>query len=77
MLQSKRCAYTSMKKYNKKSLNSYYSYYQILFINIILNINKLTNSSKLILKIKLTRAKLVKNAIDTVNNIVDTLTLLK
>jgi len=49
----------------------------MLFINIILNINELTNSSESVLKIKSVRAKLVKNVINIINNIVDILALLK
>jgi len=44
---------------------------------MILNINKLTNSSKSILKIKLAKAKSVKNAINIVNNIINIFALLK
>jgi len=42
-----------------------------------LNADKLTNSLKLILKIKSVRAKSVKNAMSIINNIVDILALLK
>jgi len=49
----------------------------MLFVNIALNINELTNSSELILKIKSIRAKSVKNATNIVSNIVDILALLK
>jgi len=49
----------------------------MLFINIILNINELTNSSKSSLKIKSAKAKLIKNVIDTINNTVNILALLK
>ncbi len=77
MLQFKICAYTNMKKCNEKSLNSYCFHHQTLFINTILNVNKLTNLSELILKIKSARVKSVKNAIDIVNNIVNIFVLLK
>ncbi len=77
MLQFKRCAHISMKKCNNKSLSSYYSHHQTLFINTVLNINELTNLSELILKIKSVKAKLIKNAISTVNNTVNILALLK
>jgi len=49
----------------------------MLFVNTALNINELTNSSELILKIKSIRAKSVKNATNIVSNIVDILALLK
>ncbi len=77
MLQFKRCIYINIKKHNKKSLDFYCFNYQILFINTVLNINELTNLSKLILKIKSARAKSVKNAINTVSNTVDIFALLK
>ncbi len=77
MLQSKRCTYISTKKCNKKSLSFYCSHHQTLFINTVLNINKLTNLSESVLKIKSVRAKLVKNVTDIVNNIVDIFALLK
>ncbi len=77
MLQFKKCTHINIKKYNKKSLSLYCSHYQILFINIILNINKLTNSSESVLKIKSVRAKLVKNVMNIINNTVDILALLK
>ena len=44
---------------------------------MILNINKLINSSESVLKIKSVRTKSVKNVISIVNNIVDMLALLK
>ncbi len=77
MLQSKRCTHTNIKKCNNKSSDSYCSHHQTLFINTILNINKLTNSSELILKIKSVRAKSVKNAMNIISNIVDIFILLK
>jgi len=77
MLQSKKCTYTSIKKCNNKSLNFCYSHHQTLSVNTVLNINKLTNSSESVLKIKSVRAKSIKNAISTVSNIIDILTLLK
>ena len=77
MLQSKKCTHISIKKCNNKSLSFCCSHHQTLFINTVLNINKLINSSKSILKIKSARAKSVKNATDTVNNIIDILTSLK
>ncbi len=49
----------------------------MLFINTILNINKLTNSSELILKIKSVRIKSVKNITNIINNIINILALLK
>jgi len=49
----------------------------MLFINIILNINELTNSSESVLKIKSVRVKLVKNTTDIISNIIDILALLK
>ncbi len=77
MLKSKEFTYTSIKKCNKKSLNFCCSHHQILSVNTILNINKLTNSSESVLKIKSVRAKSVKNAMNTVSNTVDILALLK
>ncbi len=77
MLKSKKCIYISIKKYNKKSLSFYHSHHQTLFINTVLNINELTNSLELILKIKSIRAKSVKNVMNTINNTVDILVLLK
>jgi len=77
MLQFKRCIYISIKKCNNKSLSFYHFHHQTSFINMILNINKLTNSSKSILKIKLAKAKSVKNAINIVNNIINIFALLK
>jgi len=77
MLQSKKCTHISIKKHNKKSLSSYCSHYQMLFINTILNIDKLTNLSESILKIKSAKAKLVKNTTSIVNNTVDISALLK
>ncbi len=71
MLQFKKCICTNIKKCNEKSLNSYYSHHQILFINTILNINKLTNLLKSILKIKSVRVKSVKNVINIISNIVN------
>ena len=49
----------------------------MLFVNTVLNINELTNLSELILKIKSARAKLIKNAMSTVNNTVNIFALLK
>ena len=66
-----------MKKCDKKSLSFYCFHHQILFINIVLNVNELTNLSELILKIKSVRVKSVKNATDIINNTVDILALLK
>ncbi len=77
MLQSKECTYINIKKCNEKSLSFYCTHHQTLFINTILNINKLTNLSELILKIKSVRAKSVKNVINIISNIVDTFALLK
>jgi len=77
MLQFKRCTCTSTKKHNDKSLDFYCSHHQTLFINTVLNVNKLTNSSESVLKTKSVRAKSVKNAMSTVSNIVDILALLK
>ncbi len=77
MLQSKRCTCTSIKKHNDKSLSFYCSHHQILFINTVLNVNELINSLKLILKTKSARVKSVKNAMNIISNIVDTLALLK
>jgi len=77
MLQSKRHAHTNIKKHNNKSLSFCYSHHQTLFINTVLNINKLTNLSESILKIKSVRAKSVKNVMSIVNNIVDIFALLK
>jgi len=48
-----------------------------MFINTVLNVNELINSLKSILKIKFVRAKSVKNAMNTVSNIVDIFVLLK
>jgi len=66
-----------MKKCNNKSLSSCCFHHQTLFINTVLNINELTNSSELILKTKSARAKSVKNVMSTVSNIVNILALLK
>jgi len=77
MLQSKRCVCISIKKCNNKSLSSYCSHHQTLFINTVLNINELTNSSELILKTKSARAKSVKNAMSIISNIINILALLK
>jgi len=77
MLQSKECTHISMKKHNKKSLSFCCSHHQTLFINTILNINKLTNLSESILKIKSVRIKSVKNVMSIVSNTVDILALLK
>jgi len=77
MLQFKRHTYTSIKKHNNKSLNFCHSHHQTLFINTVLNINKLTNLSESILKIKSVRAKSMKNIMSTVNNIIDIFALLK
>jgi len=77
MLQPKECIHTNIKKCNNKSLSSCCSHHQTSFINIILNINKLTNLSKSVLKIKSVRAKSVKNAMSIVSNIVDIFALLK
>ncbi len=77
MLQSKRCTHINIKKCNKKSLDFCCSHHQILFINIILNINKLTNLSESILKIKSVKAKSVKNVINIISNTVNILALLK
>ncbi len=77
MLQPKEHTHTSIKKYNKKSSDFCCSHYQTLFINIILNINELINSSESVLKTKSARIKLVKNATDIVSNIIDILALLK
>ncbi len=77
MLQSKRCTHTNIKKYNKKSLDFHCTHHQMLFINTVLNVNKLTNLSELILKIKSVRAKSVKNVMNIINNIVDIFALLK
>jgi len=77
MLQPKECTYTNIKKHNKKSLSFYYTHHQTLFINTVLNINELINSSESVLKIKSVRAKSVKNAINTVSNIFNTSALLK
>jgi len=77
MLQSKECTHTNMKKCNKKSLDFCCTHYYTLFINIILNINKLTNLLKSVLKIKSVRAKSVKNITDIVSNTVDIFALLK
>ncbi len=49
----------------------------MLFINTVLNINKLINLSESVLKIKSVRVKSVKNVIDIVSNTVDILALLK
>jgi len=76
MLQSKKCIYINTKKCNKKSLSFYYSHHQMLSVNTVLNINKLINSLKSVLKIKSVRAKSVKNVINIVSNIVNTLALL-
>jgi len=67
----------SIKKHNDKSLSSYCSHYQTLFVNTVLNVNELTNLSELILKTKSVRAKLLKNVMSTVSNIVDILASLK
>jgi len=48
-----------------------------MFINTVLNVDELINSLKSILKIKFVRAKSVKNAMNTVSNIVDIFALLK
>ncbi len=77
MLQSKRCTYINIKKHNKKSLSFCCFHHQTLFINTVLNINKLTNLSESVLKIKSVRAKLIKNVIDTVSNIINILASLK
>ncbi len=77
MLQPKRCAHTSMKKHNNKSLSFCCSHHQTLFINTVLNTDELTNLSESVLKIKSVRARSVKNAMNTVSNIVDILALLK
>ena len=77
MLQFKKHTHTNIKKCNKKSLSFCCSHHQILFINTILNINKLTNLSESILKIKSAKAKLVKNTTSIVNNTVDISALLK
>jgi len=66
-----------MKKHNNKSLSFYHFHHQTLFINTVLNINKLTNLSELILKIKSARARSIKNTMSTVSNTVDILALLK
>jgi len=66
-----------MKKCNEKSLHFCYSHHQTSFINTVLNINKLINLSESVLKVKSVRTKSVKNAINTVSNIVDILTSLK
>jgi len=77
MLQLKKCTHMSTKKHNNKSLNSHHFHHQTSFINIILNINKLTNSLKSVLKIKSVRTKSIKNAMNTISNTVDILALLK
>jgi len=77
MLQSKEHAYTNIKKCNNKYLSFCHSHHQTLFINTVLNVNELTNSSKSILKIKSARAKSVKSVTDIISNIVDILALLK
>jgi len=77
MLQSKRCTHTSIKKHNDKSLSFCCSHHQTLFINTVSNTDELTNSSELILKAKSARAKLLKNVMNIISNIVDTLALLK
>ncbi len=77
MLQSKEHVHTNIKKCNKKSLDFCCTHYQILFINTVLNVNKLTNSSESVLKIKSVRAKLVKNVINIINNTVNISALLK
>ncbi len=77
MLQSKKCIYINIKKHNEKLLSSYYIYHQTLSVNTVLNINKLTNLLKSILKIKSVRVKSVKNVINIINNTVNILTLLK
>ncbi len=46
-------------------------------VNIILNINELTNLSELILKIKSVRIKLIKNVMNIISNTVNILALLK
>jgi len=66
-----------MKKHNEKSSDFCCAHHQILFINMILNADKLTNSLESILKVKSVRAKSVKNVTDTVSNTVDILALLK
>jgi len=77
MLQPKKCACMSIKKHNNKSLNFCCFHHQTLFINMISNTDKLTNSSESVLKIKSVRAKSVKNVMSTVSNIIDILALLK
>ena len=77
MLQSKKCTYINTKKHNKKSLSFCYSHHQILSINTILNINELTNLSESVLKIKSVKAKLIKNVMSTVTNIINIFALLK
>ena len=77
MLQSKECTHTNIKKCNKKSLSFCCAHHQTLFINTVLNINELTNSSELILKTKSARAKSVKNAMSIISNIINILALLK
>jgi len=77
MSQSKRCIHTNTKKCNKKSSDFYCSHYQTLFINTVLNINKLINLSESVLKIKSVRVKSVKNAMSTISNIIDILASLK
>ena len=77
MLQFKRCTHINIKKHNKKSLSSYCSHYQTLFINTVFNINKLINLSESVLKIKSVKVKLIKNAISTVSNTVNIFASLK
>jgi len=77
MLQFKECIHINIKKCNKKSSDFCCAHYLTSFINIILNVNKLTNSSESVLKIKSVRVKSVKNAISIINNTVDILVLLK
>jgi len=77
MLQSKKCIHTSIKKHNNKSSDFCHSHHQTLFINTVLNADELTNLLELILKAKSVRAKLVKNTMSIISNIVDTLASLK
>jgi len=66
-----------MKKCNDKSSDFCHFHHQTLFINTILNVNKLTNSLESVLKTKSAKVKLVKSATDTVSNIIDIFVLLK
>ena len=77
MLQFKEHTHTNIKKHNEKSLSFCHTHHQTSFINTVLNINKLTNSSESVLKIKSVRAKSVKNVMSIINNIFDTSALLK